>query len=88
MWPFYLVFGSTLLPLRRDNMLMAVPVRLSDSTIEVGQARELFRTAFRNNALPYDVSDDGRFLINRSVDEQAPVPITLVVNWPELLRRR
>jgi hypothetical protein len=35
----------------------------------------------------YDVTPDGqRFLINRIV-EQAVQPITLVVNWPALLKK-
>jgi hypothetical protein len=36
----------------------------------------------------YDVSPDGRrFLVNTLVEEAAPAPITLVVNWPALLKK-
>jgi hypothetical protein len=36
----------------------------------------------------YDVSADGqRFLVNTLLDEASSDPITLLVNWPALLRR-
>lgn len=36
----------------------------------------------------YDVSADGqRFLVNTVVDEGTSGPITLVVNWPALLKK-
>jgi hypothetical protein len=38
-------------------------------------------------AFPYAVASDGRFLVNRSVDDATPTPITLLVNWPAMLRR-
>jgi len=74
-----------------DKQMMATPVTANGSTVEVGAARPLFNLP----ALPtdqgrafYDVSADGqRFLVN-TVEEQAGVaPITVVVNWPALLRR-
>ena len=40
-----------------------------------------------NTGSMYDVSPDGqRFLVNTLADEDAAAPITLVVNWPALLR--
>jgi hypothetical protein len=38
-------------------------------------------------ALPYDVTSDGRFLVNRLVDDATATPITLVVNWPAELSK-
>jgi len=36
----------------------------------------------------YDVSADGqRFLVNTLVEESTSAPITLVVNWPALLKK-
>ena len=36
----------------------------------------------------YDVSPDGqRFLVNTLAAEATSAPITLVVNWPALLKR-
>ena len=42
----------------------------------------------QNAALPYDVTrDGGRFLVNRSLDDASPTPISLVVNWPAALSK-
>jgi hypothetical protein len=42
----------------------------------------------RTNAPCTDVSPDGqRFLVNTRVEEAASAPITLVVNWPALLKK-
>lgn len=70
-----------------DNTLIAVAISLGESSVEVGAARRLFQTRFRNVALPYDVAKDGRFLVNRSLDDATPTPITLVVNWPAALSK-
>ena len=79
--------GRELFYIRGDNMLMAVAITLGESTVEVGAARPLFQTRFRNVALPYDVTSDGRFLVNRSLDDASPTPISLVVNWPAALSK-
>jgi dipeptidyl aminopeptidase/acylaminoacyl peptidase len=79
--------GKELFYIRGDNTLMAVPLRAGESSIDVGTARPVFRTQFRNTALPYAVASDGRFLVNRSTDDAAPTPIRLVVNWPATLRK-
>jgi hypothetical protein len=48
----------------------------------------LLQTRFSNSALPYAVTADGqRFLINRPTEEPTATPITLVVNWPEALKK-
>jgi Tol biopolymer transport system component len=77
--------GKELFYIRGDNTLMAVPIGLGESSVEVDAARALFQTRFRNVALPYDVTADGRFLVNRSVEDPTPTAITLVVNWPAAL---
>jgi hypothetical protein len=35
----------------------------------------------------YGVAPDGRFLLNVTTDDTGAAPITLVVNWPALLKR-
>ena len=71
-----------------NDTLVAVTVRSGDSAIEVGDATTLFQARFSNTPLPYDVAADGqRFLINRPIEETTDAPITLVVNWPEALRK-
>ena len=72
-----------------DNTIMAADVDGRGPAIKVGNIRPLFTTqpvTGRGDA--YDVSPDGqRFLVNTIVEEATSAPITLVVNWPALLRR-
>jgi hypothetical protein len=70
---------------------MAAAVNGAGSAFEVGAVRPLFDTralTISNTGSMYDVSPDGqRFLVNTLAEEAAPAPITLVVNWPALLKR-
>jgi serine/threonine protein kinase/Tol biopolymer transport system component len=70
------------------NRLMAAPVNGQGATFEVGAARPLFEIRPRSGfGAVYDVSPDGqRFLVN-TMAESTSTPITLVVNWPALLKR-
>jgi Tol biopolymer transport system component len=79
--------GKELFYLRGDNTLMAVAVSLNTSSVDVGASTPLFQSRFRSENFPYAVTSDGRFLVNRSADDEAPSGITLVVNWPATLRK-
>jgi hypothetical protein len=75
-----------------DNRLMAVEITTEDGTFEVGQGAPLFQT--RETWLPgsgvrYDVSEDGqRFLVFVPLAEPSASNISLIVNWPEELKKR
>ena len=81
--------GRELFYLGADRQLMAVEVR-AGTTIETGVPRPLFDVRvsaidFRNH---YQPSADGqRFLVASISAEEAAPPITVVVNWPALLRQ-
>ena len=81
--------GKELFFVDPGGTLMAVPI---DTTrgFEVGVPRALFRRGV-SGSIPgryYDVAKDGkRFLVNRPLEEAAPTPITVVVNWPWLMTR-
>jgi Tol biopolymer transport system component len=73
--------GKELYYIALDRKMMAVPVKLAP-TFEPGIAKPLFETnvtAFN----PYDVSPDGRFLMNTVAASAAPPssPVTIVLNW-------
>ena len=65
---------------------MAAPIAASAAAIEPGTPVALFQTRVYgggtdvNVGTQYDVSSDGRFLIN-TVLEDAASPITLLQNW-------
>jgi eukaryotic-like serine/threonine-protein kinase len=80
--------GKELFYLAPDRKLMAVTVKAS-TTFEADIPRPLFETTldvtqFRQT---YAVSADGnRFLLNASIDTGTP-PLTVVLNWPALLKK-
>jgi hypothetical protein len=71
------------------NKLMAVEVNGAGESFQAGVPKELFETPplpeYRRNR--YDVTRDGkRFLVNTSADEKQEQKITVIVNWPALLK--
>ena len=82
--------GKELFYVARDGGLMAAAVSSRGAVLDVGAVRALFNTRIRDQALgiPYDVTSDGqRFLVNTLVERPVPSSITLVVNWPGLMKR-
>jgi Tol biopolymer transport system component len=85
--------GRELYYIAPDSTLMAVPVTAAGAVIQPGTPLALFQTRiFGGGSVAtfvgpqYDVSSDGRFLIN-TVLEEASSPITLLQNWnPEAER--
>ena len=72
--------------------MMAAPITVTGAALEPGVPVVLFPTrivgggADTQQGRQYDVTSDGRFLINTVVDEAA-APITLIQNWnPEAKR--
>jgi hypothetical protein len=69
-----------------DGRLMAAAITVTGATLEPGTPVALFQTRIygggTDNAVgrQYDVTRDGRFLIN-TVLESAASPITLIQNW-------
>ena len=74
--------GKELYYIAIDQRLIAVPVKSTTTTFEVGVPTPLFPTRTRGYA-PYDVAPDGRFLVNTATDSVTakPAPITVVLNW-------
>ena len=68
---------------------MAVDVTVKGNAIEIGEHRPLFATDLPPILDdPYDVTSDGqRFLVITRAVPSSPA-MTVLVNWPELLRGR
>jgi eukaryotic-like serine/threonine-protein kinase len=70
------------------NALIAAPVSFDQARLDVGAPQRLFNLRPAGIGSPYDVSPDGQRILVNTVDDQiGPRPITLVVNWPSLLKR-
>jgi Tol biopolymer transport system component len=77
--------GKEIFYLSAEGALMAVPVESSENSFRPGPPRELFRT---REASSFDVAADGqRFLVNQVASDSSDTPVTVIVNWPQLLKK-
>jgi Tol biopolymer transport system component len=79
--------GKELYFIAPDAKMMAVPIRAMPTMIEAGMPAVLFQTQRVGGGMnvigrgpQYDVTSDGRFLVNVDVESGA-LPITLLMNW-------
>ncbi len=80
--------GKELFYLSPSGMLMAVSVK-SGATVEADAPRPLFETKLDRTVLrqSYAVSANGmRFLLNLPIERATP-PLTVLLNWPALLKK-
>jgi serine/threonine protein kinase len=82
--------GKELFFLSPDNKMMSAEVIESDNDFEPGRIQPLFQThAFTTASWGYDVTADGKRFIIETRDPQAGLgPVTLITNWPALLRQK
>jgi hypothetical protein len=88
--------GNELFYLKDDGTMMGAEVHAQGDALVANTPKPLFKTNpllanHRGSALdiPYDVSRDGqRFLVNERIrTAESRSPISVVVNWPALLKR-
>lgn len=69
-----------------NNNVMSAEIKTSGSSIEVRNERVLFK--LESDIYDYHVTNDGqKFLFNRPHLNDASMPVTLVVNWLEELKK-
>src|SRR5215831_3316883 len=88
--PVWRVDGKEIFYLALDGKMMAVSVESRPAGLKLGTPEALFLTSLEIDSplRQYDVSVDGkRFLVARPFQEAASLPITVVVNWPELMKK-
>jgi eukaryotic-like serine/threonine-protein kinase len=79
--------GQELYYLDPSGAMMAVSISVTGNNLTPGTPQVLFRTRIARGGrdvqqgLQYDVSADGRFLINTELADDAATPITLIQNW-------
>ena len=78
--------GRELFYLRPDRAIMAVEVDGKGSSFDVGRSEALFVAPASPFANIYDVAPDGKRFIVAFAPEEENLPLTLVLNWPALLK--
>jgi eukaryotic-like serine/threonine-protein kinase len=74
-----------------DNKIMAVEIKPfppGNRQSQFGVPRALFEVRMLTNDSGFDVSKDGRFLLPALVEQSVSPPMTVVLNWPEMLKKR
>jgi hypothetical protein len=80
--------GRELFYMSPDYNLMAVAMKLGADEIEASAPRELFRLPVSYIfATPYEASRDGQRFLVLTNPEGASESMTLIVNWPALLKK-
>ena len=85
--PVWRADGQALYSLGPDGALMAAPVTTRGTALEPGTPVALFPTRILGGGgdggqgPQYDVTRDGRFLINTVLDDARATPITLIQHW-------
>ena len=79
--------GRELFYVAPDNKLMVVDLTITADKVHPSAERALFTLPIIDNGWnPYDTIDGQRFLV-RAVPQQASPPLTVIVNWPALLKK-
>jgi Tol biopolymer transport system component len=77
--------GKEIFYLSPEGAVMMVPIESGENSFVRGTPQELFRT---REATSFDVTADGqRFLVNQAVSDSSNTPVTVIVNWPQLLKK-
>jgi Tol biopolymer transport system component len=81
--------GKEIFYLAADGKLMSVAVESNENFFRPGTPEPLFQTRMVPSVFrEYDVTRDGkRFLLNVPIADPREEPITVIVNWPRLLRK-
>jgi hypothetical protein len=70
-----------------DSKLMVVSLKLGPSAVQPSAPRELPPLQASLVFEPYQVAPDGQRFLVRAISSQAAKPLTVIVNWPALLKK-
>ena len=90
-WPRWRHDGKELLYRAPDDKLVSVGISEVAGTLVIGKAQTFFQIRPAPGGLGpmYDVSADGKkFVVVSQGGQQESRPLTLVVNWPALLKKQ
>ncbi|HMD71982.1 MAG TPA: protein kinase, partial [Bryobacteraceae bacterium] len=79
--------GRELFYVSPDNRLMVASLKIGANSVEPSAPRALFTLpATEIGWSPYDAAADGQRFLVRATPGQAGAPLTVIVNWPALLK--
>jgi Tol biopolymer transport system component len=87
--PSWSADGKEIFYIAADSKMMSVSFDSGPASVKLGVPKPLFQTRAEFDVVPrqYDTSVDGkRFLLAQPLEDSASVPITVIVNWPALLK--
>jgi|SRR5215469_2648245 len=89
LYPSWGAGGRELYYVSPDFKLMAVSLKLGTDYAELSVPRELFPLPGVDTGYsPYEVAPDGQgFLVRATPQQQAAELLTVIVNWPALLKK-
>jgi serine/threonine protein kinase len=80
--------GRELFYVSPDSKLMAVSLKVGTDSLEPSAPRELFQLPILEDGVyPYDVAPDGQRFLIPGTPQQAGQALTVIVNWPALLKK-
>ena len=80
--------GRELFYLDPENRLMVVELNISGDTVHPSKPRALFTMPIIDNGWPpYDTGSDGQRFLVRAVSRQVSQALTVIANWPALLKK-
>jgi serine/threonine protein kinase len=72
---------------RDNNKIMAVEIT-PGKQFQFGIPKALFPVRFSAGTGRFEVSKDGHFLVPAAVEQDPSAPMTVVLNWPEMLKKK
>ncbi len=89
-WPEWSRSGKEIFYQSADGKIMSASITEAGSRLIIGRVGALFQTnTLVGPGWPYDVSAGGKkFVVVNQKQAQASQPLTLVVNWPALLKKQ
>jgi len=80
--------GRELFYVAPDNKLIVADLKVTLGAVQRSPPRALFTLPIIDNGWsPYDTAADGQRFLVRAVPQQASPPLTMIVNWPALLKK-
>ena len=80
--------GKEILYYSADGKIMSVSLKIGPDAAEPSTPRELFMVPVSDNGYsPFEIAPDGQRLLVRTDADAGPQPLTVLTNWPALMKK-